>query len=94
MQEYAIIVLVLTLAIYAYLLPYKTATANICEVIVLSNMILVLLLSTAQLVREMFSKTEVLKVGAGNWLLYCLFYLPILLLIVVCLILLVQKVVR
>ncbi len=91
-QVYVTVVLVATLTVYAYLLPYKSAIANACEVAVLLNMILLLLLSTTSLVRESFG--DVLKVRAERWLLYCLYYMPILLLIALCLCLSVYRVVR
>ncbi len=79
LQVYAILILVLILSAYAYFMPYKSWFANATEVVVLLNLIILLLLSTTPLVRESFG--ALIEINPGNWLLYILYYLPIVLLV-------------
>ena len=75
---YVILILVIILSAYAYFMPYKSRIANATEVVVLLNLVIILLLSTTPLVRESFGALT--EVNPGNWLLYILYYLPIVLL--------------
>ena len=90
---YAILVLVVSISLYAYCMPYKSKTANILEVVVQLNLLILLLLELPSIVRDnlfifsgdmsdamcgVFSNISYIVI-----LLAPIYYIPVLVLIVV-----------
>ena len=81
-------VVVIYLSMYAYLKPYKSMIANAFEIILLLNLLVLMLLDATPLIRETlftFSLQTVFDAGRPgvshiSWLLFSLYYLPVVLL--------------
>ena len=91
-QVYVILVLVVIIAVYGYVQPYKSRVANVLELVVQVNFLIFMLLEATTFVRESLFKFSV-HVSSNNatpqgisflsWLLLPFYYFPLVLLIVI-----------
>ena len=89
LQVYIMQALVIFLSMYAYFLPYKSILANAFEIILLLNLLILMLVDATPLIREtLFTFPVQPVVDAGrhgvshiSWLLFSIYYLPVVLLV-------------
>ncbi len=83
-QVYIVLLLVIVLSTNAFFLPYKSFLSNSVEIILLINVTVLMILEATPLIREaLFTFSERSDVSPISWLLFSVYYLPILLFIAI-----------
>ena len=95
MQVYAILLLVSVLSATAFFSPYKSLVVNAVEILLLINLLVLLLLDATPVVKEfLFTFGVGLEVSPISWVLFTLYYIPVLALVGVVVVVVAHKIHR
>ena len=93
MQVYAMLLLVSVLSATAFFLPYKSLLSNVIEIFLVLNILLLLLLDATPHIREsLFTFGAGVDVSPISWVLFTLYYIPIIALMGIMAVVLVRKI--